>query len=146
MSDLLPSIVYGDTIRDMQARLMAAAKGTDDSVRVCSGIDTGTRAAWGLFYIQVTDFVARGPNFLLGWGGQADRAQELERELYTWQTKLSSSCHLDVPLFNPAPPGPADAWVSIVQYAAVAAMVVGGAYAVGRIVEVLPKPIVRGSR
>jgi hypothetical protein len=137
----LPAIATSGEVREMQARLGAAAKGTDDAVRTCAGIDEGTRAAWGLFYIQVVDFVSHGAN-LISWE-QPDHGQALQQELYQWQIKLSHICALTTPLFDPTPP--ADMTLATIRYAAVAVGVVAAAYAISELVMFIPRPIARGS-
>ncbi len=143
MSGLLPDIYLPSDMRALQARLLAAAQGTDESVRTCSAIDTPTRASWGIFYIQLSDFASEDPGTIF-FGSRVDRAKELETELFAWQQKIATTCKLTVPKVDPNtlnPTGPStDALVKAIQYASVAAVVVGGAYVVGKVVGLLPHP------
>lgn len=142
MSGILPDIYLPSDMRALQARLLAAAQGTDESVRTCGAIDMPTRAAWGLFYIQLSDFAVEDPGTIF-FGSRVDRAKELETELFAWQQKIAKSCALAVPKIDPSqdPNAPkTDAVVKAIQYASVAAIVVGGAYVVGKVVGLLPHP------
>lgn len=140
MSGILPDIYLPSDMRALQARLLAAAQGTDESVRTCSSVDQATRASWGLFYIQLSDFAGEDPGTIF-FGSRVDRAKELETELFAWQQKIATTCKLTVPKVDPSndPNAPkTDALVKAVQYASVAAIVVGGAYVVGKVVGLLP--------
>jgi hypothetical protein len=141
MSGVLPTIYLPSDMQALLARLFQSAQGTDTSVRQCSQIDQGTRAAWGLFFAQVVDFCSISTGFF--FGSRVDQGEQLERELYAWQQKLAGmGCSMTVPIFNPANPTNDPSQNSLVQalrYGAVIATAVGGAYVVGKVISLLPK-------
>jgi hypothetical protein len=142
MSGILPTFVTGTTVADIQKQLQSAGKATDDSVRQCANIDQATRAAWGLFYVSLQDFVSQDPSFW-GAGAQTDKAQALQKTLFDWQTRLSKTCALATPIEDPGPkPNPAvDQLVLVLKWTAVIVGVAGGAYAIGKLVELAPHPL-----
>lgn len=134
------TIVQFVTAADVEAhqkRLAAAAKGTDLSVQRCTGIDDATRAAWGAFYGAVIQFTQE-PASTWHAGAQDNRACDYDSELAAWQEKLSSSCQLDVPVFDPNKGTAMDAVVSVVKWVSIGLVAVGGAVAVAKVAEVLP--------
>jgi hypothetical protein len=134
MSGILPTIIYPSTVQDEQARLGAALDGTDASVRACANLDAATRTSWGLFYATARGFTKEQPGWF-GLGSMMDRVEKYEAELLSWQQKLSSTCALGVPLFNPNPPEISQG----LQYLAWGVGTVAAAYIVGRVISVIPK-------
>lgn len=140
----LPDIYMPSDLAALQQRLLAAAQGTDTSVRSCAALDQGTRAAWGAFYIQVVDYANNrsgdptaapsGPP-LIFFGSKVDLGQKLERDLAAWQTKIAAVCALALPVFNPAPVTQPNDWTQLARYGVLFVGIVGGAYAVGKIAE-----------
>ena len=141
MSGVLPSIIYPSTVADEQKRLAAALDGTNTSVAACASLDTPSRTAWGLFYGAALGFTKEDPGYF-GLGTMMDRAQSYEAELLAWQQKLSSSCSLGIPLFDPNPPTSPQ----IFSYIMWTAIALGGAYVVGQVVAFVPKPAPRAPR
>jgi hypothetical protein len=143
---VLGNWLWPSDMRALQARLLADAQGTDSSVRNCSALDQATRASWGDFYIQVVDFASSEVPTLF-FGSRVDHAQELESQLFAWQQKLSRVCALTLPPANPAADKPlspqADALTKAIQYGSVAAIVVGGAYVIGKLIALVPLPAPR---
>ena len=137
MSGILPTIIYPSTVTDYNARLLAAAGGTDASVKACSALDTQTKTSWALFYAALSSFVAEDVG-IFGLGSRMDRAESYGSELAVWQEKLSKTCALGVPLFNPNTP-PTDV-VKLLQYIAWGAAAVAGAYVIGRVLDYVPLP------
>lgn len=135
MSGFLPSIIYPGTVRDEQARLGAALAGTNASVVGCVALDAPTRISWGLFYAAAVAFTKEDPG-IWGLGTMMDRAQSYEAELVAWQSKLSLTCKLGVPVFDPNPPSGVD---KTIQYVAWAAGIIAGAYVVAQIIPLIPK-------
>jgi hypothetical protein len=148
MSALLPDIYTHDGLVAIQKRLLAKARGTDDSVRACTGLDATTRAAWGSFYIQVVDFANTDFGYFF-FGSTVDHAKALEQEVYDWDTKLALKCQLALPVTDPSklpggsqqPTSPTlDALGSMVKWLAIGAVAVGGAYVVGKAISLIPPP------
>jgi hypothetical protein len=150
---LMPHIIFPSDIVAMQARLLAAAAGTDQSVQACPALDAPTRASWNYFYAAVQKFCALTPVYLfptgetdvLATGSLMDQAEAYEDEVFAWQHRLAEHCTLTVPLFDPnaASKGQGDQVVSVFKYIAIAAGFVATAYGVAKIVELIPHPAPR---
>jgi hypothetical protein len=135
MSLFGPLIVTDSDVRLSQAQLLDAAKTLDSAVQTCGGLDATTRANWGLFYISVNDAVAKGP----GWWADMTQTQALWTQLYTYQQTICAVCQCPILTADPNKPDPATATVlQLARYVMIATVAVGGAYAVGKIAEVLP--------
>lgn len=137
MSGILPTIIYPSTVTDYNTRLQAAAAGTDTSVKACTTLDTQTKTGWALFYAALSSFTAEDIG-IFGLGSRMDRAESYGSELAVWQEKLSKTCALGVPLFNPNTP-PTDV-VKLLQYIAWGAGAIAGAYVIGRVLDYVPIP------
>jgi hypothetical protein len=146
MGDILPSIIFPGDIKALQSRLKAATIGTDQSVQGCTTLDDATRSSWGAFYISVMEYVAQEPVYLFPTGENEtgttgtlyDRGQSLEKELFAWQGQIkSANCALTVPMYNPTPPK--GALTDLVEYTAIGAAAVAGAYVVGKLVDFFGK-------
>jgi len=136
MSDILPTVIYPSTVADYNKRLLAAAGGTDASVKACSArLDSATTTGWALFYAAASSFAQEEPGWF-GLGSRMDRAESYGAELAAWQDKLSrAGCPLGVPVFNPNTP-PTDL-SKIVQYAAWGVGAFAFAYAIGKVADVV---------
>lgn len=140
MSGILPSIIYPSTVSDEQARLKAALLGTNTSVQACTQLDAQTKTSWGLFFGAALGFCDESPG-IFGLGTMMDRAQSYENELVAWQGRLAKTCTLSVPGFDPnAPDASTQSAVKAIQYVAWGLGALAGAYVVGQIVSVIPKP------
>lgn len=141
---LLPTWIYPSTVVTAQNRLLAAVRGTDQSVQACASLDTATRASWGDFFVQVATFAQQDPG-AFGLGSRMDQVQAYELALCQWQERIQAAgCTLTVPKYNPQNP-PSDSLAQlakIVQYASVGAGVVAGAWLVGKLLDFLPRPAV----
>jgi hypothetical protein len=136
MAGVLPTIIYPSTVTDYNKRLLAAAAGTDASVKACTGkLDVQTQTSWQLFYAALSSFALEEPG-IWGLGSRMDRAESYGSELAAWQDKLSKTCALGLPMFNPNQP-PTDL-VKLVQYVAWGAGAIAAAYVVGQVVSVIP--------
>jgi hypothetical protein len=153
---LLPHLVFPADIIAVQQRLLAAAQGTDESVKACATLDTPTRASWNHFFAAVQQFCALVPVVLLPTGvnevattgALMDQAEAYEDELFAWQHRLALTCTLTVPLFDPnaASKGQGDQVVSVFKYVAIAAGFVATAYGVAKLVELIPHPAPRAPK
>ena len=138
-------IIYPATVKDAQARLLAALLGTDQGVQACASIDNGTRAAWGDFYVRVVSFCKEQPG-LFGLGTMMDQCDQYAAELAAWQkTTLAQAyaaagCTPTVPNFDPNTLGPhLSDIVSITQWIAIAAVAIGGAWTISQLVSLVPR-------
>lgn len=131
---ILPTIIYPQTVRDEQVRLAAALDGTDASVAACTSLDVASKTSWTLFYQAARGFTQETPGWF-GLGSMMDRAQNYENELVSWQQKLSTTCNLGVPQFNPNPPEVSQG----LQYLAWGVGAVSAAYIVGQIISAVPR-------
>jgi hypothetical protein len=138
-------IVYPETVKDAQARLLAAMLGTDQGVQACASLDNQTRAAWGDFFVRVTSFCKQEPGWF-GLGTMMDQCDQYAAELAAWQkTTLQSAfaaagCTQTTPAFDPNTIGPhVSDFVAIAQALAIAASAIAGAYVIGQVVAFIPK-------
>jgi hypothetical protein len=140
----LPTIVYGSTVAAGKARLSAACMATDQSVQACGSLPDPTRIGWGQFYIAVIEFCATDSNW---WSAaaQTNQVEQYGAELFAWQQRLASfNCASANPAFDPnaastMPP----ATTNLLQWGMYATLAVAGAYVVGKVVSVIPKPAPR---
>lgn len=136
MSGLL-TIVYPSTLADQKARIVAAAAGTDSSVKSCLKLDPTIVANWSLFYAALSAFFQEDPG-VWGWGSRYERGEAYEVELVAWQERLQAAgCVLAVPIVHPPP---AADITRIFQYAAWGAGFVAVAYVVGKVAPFVPHP------
>jgi hypothetical protein len=140
---------------DLQAKLASDATSTNQSVIACTSLDAASRANWQAFYLQVQAFTAQTPvwlfptasNEVLGSGTRVDETQALQRSLYAWQQKLSTTCALSAPLVAPGTPdGPSAGTVDALKYVAITAGFLGTAYVVARVAALLPSAREREAR
>lgn len=144
----LPVINFPSDMKAAVDRLAQTARGTDEGVRACGALDLATRAAWGDFYIGLTDFTNANanPGLLDLTSTLMGRLQSYGTQLFDWQQKLGGTCKLGAPPFNPNPPAGAasaaqnalDTVASIAKWGAIAAIVVGSAVVVGKAIELVP--------
>jgi hypothetical protein len=140
MSGILPSIIYPSTVSDEQARLKAALTATNNAVASCAQLDATTRSNWTLFYGAALGFCNETPGWF-GLGTMMDRVQSYETELVSWQATLGKTCTLGVPGFDPNVPNPGtQAAVQALQYVAWGLGALAGAYIVGQVISIIPKP------
>jgi len=148
MSALFTLWFPGD-LQAVQQQLLADASGVDQTVTGCTGIDAATKASWESFYLGLKAFGAQSFGWFNTTSAAADQAQLLQRELYAWEQKLSTTCKLTVPMVDPTQTSGAAAssnLMTAVKYGAVIAGFVGSAYIVGKTLEWLPKPPAREKR
>jgi len=148
---ILPSLWTPTELKSAQQQLLAQATSVNAGVTACTSLDAPTKAAWTTFFTQLTAFcntsfgwlTTTNPDGSWSWGGgtgvTADAIEQYGRTLYAWQLKLSKTCSLGSPIVNPdANPGAA-ATTDIVKYAALGAAFLATAWAVSRVVSVLPR-------
>lgn len=138
---LLPSIIYPSTAKAAADKLLASLEGTQNTAAACTSLDAATAASWATFYATAKAFLSEAPG-IFGLGTRMDRIEAYAAELFAWQTLLSSKqCALSVPSVDPKELAPdTKAWVSALQWGVVAVVAVAGAYGIGKVVEILPKP------
>lgn len=122
---ILPVFVTPNDVDALKKRLRGVASGTDLGVQACTGLSDTDRAAWGLFYASVVDYV-RSDSGWFSAASQMNQGQEYEDNLYTWQQKLQTS-GCDVTPVNPQPAEPPGSgivkWLGVVVVVGVAAYV-----------------------
>lgn len=132
---ILPQVWFASDIDALKARLRAALKGTDASVQAC-GVSDDLRASWGFFYTSVMNYVSVPTGFFTT-GAEANRGLAYEDELLLWQNRIEQGgCALLVPKYDPNVDVTRDATLSVFKYVAIAAVAVGGAFVVGKVLEV----------
>ena len=142
----LPVIEFPADMKSAIERLRQTAQGTDEGVRACGALDLPTRAAWGDFYIGLLDFTQANanPGLLDMTSSLTGRLQSYGSQLFDWQQKIGGTCKLAAPAFNPKPPSasPAqnmlDSVAAIAKWGAIGAIVLGSAFAIGKVVELVP--------
>lgn len=146
MSQILPVFVTGSTVDEQKKSLLGQLQGTDQSVQACSALDSNTRASWGLWYAQAMTF-AQSDSSVWTAASDTNTAQAYATQLYAWQQKLSATCPLTVPMPNPNAPDPTQqAIVQMLYYGAWIAGSVSVAYAIGKVISVIPAPAPRAPR
>jgi hypothetical protein len=146
MSGILPSIWFPSDLRAVQQQLLADSAGVDQTVAGCPSLDAPTRASWASFYAGVKQFGSIDYGWTNTSGAAADQAQLLQRELFAWEQKLSTTCKLTVPTVDPTKTAGADAASGLnnaLKFGAIAAGFIGSAYIVGKVLDWLPKPPAR---
>jgi hypothetical protein len=122
-----------------QNLLLANATGVNSSVTACTALSSTDQSAWTTFYQAVqtfcaqvpVDFFPTGTNEVLQTSGLADQLQAYQAQLLAYQQKFSKTCNISVPTpVTPTTPG-----LQTLQYVAVAAGIIGVAWAVSSIVE-----------
>ena len=99
MSAIATFWTHGD-IQALQKQLDADLEGTNTSVGVCPQLNDSMRASWQAFYASAKAFTQSDAAWI-NTGTQADQGQAIQRELYAWQQKLSTTCSLAVPSVDP---------------------------------------------
>jgi hypothetical protein len=126
-------------VKLQRAKLLADAQGIDAAVQRCGALDEATRANWGLFYAGVVN-VARAEIPFFGVDDAADSTATVQGQLFEWGKRLGPVCPLNMPLFDPSTPDTETApTLQLARYATVAIVAIGGAYTIGKLVELLPK-------
>jgi hypothetical protein len=139
----LPVFVTLSDVKDLRARLQAAAGGTDLSVQSCAGLPDVDRAAWGQFYASVLTYTQSPPHLFQSMSAATllNQGESLEDELVAWQGKLTADgCALATPTYDPGAQQnkQLDAVTQLVRYGTIALVAVGGIYLVHEAVKLLP--------
>lgn len=140
----LPVFVTLSDVADLKKRLGAAVRGTDKSVVVCAAVPDAMRASWGLFYASALSYTSEPAHFFQAISAATlmNRGEAYEDELVQWQDKLEAAgCALLVPKYNPGEQqkNQLDTAVQLVRWGAIGAIAIGGAYAVSKIIEIIPR-------
>jgi hypothetical protein len=151
----LPTFWTPSGLRAKQQEVADRAKAFDRSVKSCPSLSSQQVANWNDFYTRLTLFTGTSFGWLTtvtpnggteaggGTGETADQLEEYERNLCSWGQRLEGwNCALNVPNLDPNPPSN-NTLVNALRYGAVIAGFLGTAYAVGKVVEFLPKPAKR---
>lgn len=136
-------IVTADDVKRVQSQLLAAANATDLSLQTCQNLDVGSRAAWGAYLISVRDFAGQDVGFFNS-GQMAVSAEKLADQFCTWQTQLAKSCTVppeNTTLCGAPGANTTSSVLTLAKYGMIVAVAIGGAYALGKVVEVLPHPL-----
>lgn len=146
----IPEISYPSDMKAMVERLRQDTLAMDAAIQACGAVDMNTRAQWGDFYVSVMDFTAANadPGILDMTSSLTGRIVGYAEQLKGWRKNLGAACNLppigeQTSLLATVQPA-LDTVKQIVQYAAIGAAVLGGAYAVGKVVELLPHPLFPG--
>jgi len=138
---LWPRIIFPSDIANEQAALRSALESTNVDVQSCTALDPNEKTAWGLFYGTAIAFCDEEPGWLSSTGSMMNQAEKYEDELVLFQQKLAKTCKISAP--NYAPPTAPDSITVALQYVAWTVGAIAGAYVVGKVVSVLPKPAPR---
>lgn len=144
MSGILPRIIYPDTIRDAASDLLTAVKGTDDSVASCNSLDASVQKTWTAWSADVVAWLQSkiaDPGWF-GLGSVMDQIETYTQELLRWQKTINGYCsNVISPVVDPnAIPAPQEWWKGLLEWTVVGVAIVGGAYVVGQVVSLIPKP------
>lgn len=148
---ILPSFWTPADLTAAQQRLASEASQVHASVTVCTALDATSKAGWTAFYTQLTNFCAIQFGWLTttypdgswniggGTGVTADLIEQYGRTLFAWEQKLQKVCSLGVAVVDPDQNPGALAVQNVVKYAVVGAAFIASAYAIGKIVSVVPR-------
>jgi len=107
---------FHDDIVALQKHLDADLEGVNNSVAACgTKVPDTMRTSWQAFYVSAKAFT-QAPAAWINTGTQADRGQELQRELLAWQQQLSATCPVtpvDDPDKGKPNPLPYVKWIAI---------------------------------
>jgi hypothetical protein len=132
---LFPIIRSTEGVKAAKDRLLAEAMGLDKDVQNCGALDATTRASWGLWYASLVDFARQDVPFI-GTDQFSTQVDTFVTALDQWKKQLGGTCALSSPIFTRTQPNQElSAIVQVAQYATIAAGVIGGAYAIGKLVE-----------
>lgn len=130
-------IIYPWTVRDCKAQLLANATAWAAAMQASCN-DPKTMDAWKAFYDPLVAFCHEDVS-IFGLGSQMDRCQSWEDALWGWQTQIKGSCPgIVAPVIDPNPVGPPSVWAGVAKWTAIAAVTIGAAYGVSRVIELIP--------
>lgn len=134
-------IVYPSTCQSAQDDLLTQVEGTTNQVAECTTLPSSDKENWAAWSARVSLFLKEDPGWL-GLGSRMDQIEAYAQELVVWQKLLSKNCTtIDSTAVDPFALTPQDEWWrSALQWGAVAVVAVAGAYVVGEIISVIPKP------
>jgi hypothetical protein len=144
VSGILPRIVYPGTIQDAASDLLTAVKGTDVSVKSCTTLDASVASTWASWSADVQTWLTAkiaDPGWF-GLGSLMDQIETYTQELLRWQKTLNGYCdNVISPVVDPTQiPASQDWWKSALEWTVVGVAIVAGAYAVGQVVSLIPRP------
>jgi hypothetical protein len=122
---------WHDDIVALQKTLDADLESTNASVAACTALSDTARTAWESFYTNAKAYTQSSAAWV-NTGTQADRGQELQRELLAKQQQLTKSCSNVSPAADPDKGKPADL-STYFKWGAVIAGVIGVAYVTGQV-------------
>lgn len=152
-SGILPSFWTPEELTAAQQKLASDASQVNASVTSCTALDATSKSGWMAFYTQLTAFclIRFGwtttvyPDGTWDWGGgtgvTADIIEQYGRTLYAWEQKLAKVCTLSVPVVDPDSNPGAQTVNTLVKYAVVGAAFIASAYAIGKVVSVIPRRV-----
>jgi hypothetical protein len=121
---------WHDDIVALQKQLDADVEGVNRSVSACTTLSDAMRASWQDFYVSVKSFT-QGPAAWINTGTQADRGQELQRDLLARQQQISGVCANVTPVSDPDK-GKGDPTTAL-KWAAVIVGIAGVAYVTAQV-------------
>lgn len=122
---------WHDDIVALQRQLDADLEGVNNSVNTCTTLNDTAKTSWQAFYASAKAFTQE-PAAYINTGTQADRGQELQRELLARQQQISGSCTNVTPVDDPDKGKPQDP-TTYLKWGAVIVGVVGVAYVTGQV-------------
>ena len=95
-------IVSASDIEAEQARTLASAQATDQTVQSCTTIDAATKAEWATFLASLTVWCQRpvcnfywypgiAPNCIIATADAGDTMLAFENQLQAWQQRIRAS-------------------------------------------------------
>jgi hypothetical protein len=131
------AIVTSTDVVRLQQDVLAQANALDRCVVGCiSKLQKGDLANWGSMIKRATDFSNEDPSTLFA-AAQVDAGQAIQRDLLPWYDLLTQAGCSGVPFKPTPPPSTTDAIAALVKPAAIAAVAIAGAYAIGKIAGVI---------
>lgn len=121
---------WHDDIVALQKQLDADLEGVNRSVATCATLSDPVRASWQDFYVSAKSFT-QSPAAWVNTGTQADRGQEIQRELLARQQQISGVCANVTPVVDPDKGKPD--LTNAAKWTAVIVGVVGVAYVTAQV-------------
>lgn len=132
--------IYPSTCQEAQNDLLTSVNATNTSVTACTTLDATLSQNWTAWYTNAVAFLSADPGYF-GLGGRYDQIQTYASELVLWQSLLGGTCTIAAPTVDPNNLSTDQAfWQKALQWTVVGVAAVAGAYVVGQVISVIPKP------
>jgi hypothetical protein len=139
---ILPCFIWPDDVRHAATEVQVLADAVNAQAKTCTSLDSSTRDGWAEFYAGLTAVMSEDKGAWFGLGGVMDEIAGWADDLYGWQQRLASQgCSGGPPVTDPNAIREGERWtMKLAQWGLYAVIVAAGAYAVGEVISIIPKP------